>query len=78
MEFVPNTNLGQKDIPNILKVDSNDLKEPQKWPAVSRGWRGHGRYGEEVGPCPGSISRMCARDTHSMFTLWRRGHEEAR
>ena len=69
MESVQKTNLGHKDIPSVLKVDSNDLKERQKGPEVGRGWRGHRHYGEEAGPCPGSISRMCARDTHRMFTL---------
>lgn len=77
MEFLQKTNLGHKDIPNVLKVDSNDLIEHEKWPEVGRSWRGHRHHRQEAGPCPGSVSRMCARDTHRMFTLGRQGHEEA-
>lgn len=59
---VQRTNLGPKDTPDILKVDSDDLKEPPTGPEVGQGWRGHGLQGR-CGPCPGSISRICARDT---------------
>lgn len=68
-ESVQKTNPGQKDIPNILKVDSGDLKEPQKWPEVGQGWRGHGLAGKKWALSREHFQDLCQGHSQDVYPL---------
>lgn len=69
MGSVLKTNLGQKDIPNILKVDSDDLKEPQKWSEVGLGWRGRGLTGKKWALSREHFQDLCQGHSQDVYPL---------
>lgn len=65
---VQRTNLGQKDTPDILKVDSDDLKEPPTWPEVAKAGEDTGCR-EDVGPVQGAFPGFVPGTLQDVYPL---------